>query len=120
MRIELPFPPPALNPNRKAGKHWAATHAVKAGYRHDCWVLSVQAARGYVAPEGDIPLRVTFVQPDKRRRDRDNLLASCKAALDSVAAALKVDDSRFEPVTISRTFGAKPGMVVVEVAEDLK
>ena len=69
-----------------------------------------------MAPDGDIALKVTFVQPDRRHRDRDNLLAASKAALDGVAAALKVDDSRFEPVTVSRVFGTKPGALIVEVA----
>lgn len=121
MRVDLPFPPAELNPNRKNGRHWGATHAVKTRYQQDCWALSLVASKnwqrgGFVAPAGDIPLRLTFVQPDKRRRDRDNLLASAKAALDGLAAALKVDDSRFEPVTVSRTFGQKPGALIVEVA----
>lgn len=117
MRVELPFPPAELNPNRKNGKHWGTTHAAKASYRHTCWVLSLQACGAFQAPDGDIALRVTFVQPDKRRRDRDNLLAACKSALDGFAAALKVDDSRFEPVTICRQFGKKPGSVLLEVLE---
>lgn len=116
LTITLPFPPAELSPNRKHGKHWAATHGAKAKYRNDCWVLALQAARGFVAPAGDIAVRLTFVQPDRRRRDRDNLLAACKAGLDGVAAALKVDDSQFEPVTISRTFGARPGAVILELA----
>lgn len=116
LSVTLPFPPAELSPNSKNGRHWGGTQAAKAKYRNDCWVLALQAARGFVAPAGDIPLRVTFVQPDKRRRDRDNLLAACKSGLDGLAAALKVDDSRFEPVTISRVFGAKPGAVLVEVA----
>ncbi len=118
MRIELPFPPAALNPNRKSGRHWAQTHAAKASYRDACWALALQELsrqRGWLAPAGDIALTLTFVQPDKRRRDRDNLLAASKSGLDGLAAALKVDDSRFEPVTISRVFGAKPGAVIVEI-----
>lgn len=114
MRVELPFPPAELNPNRKNGKHWAATHGAKASYRQTCWALTLQACRVFIAPAGDIPLRITFVQPDKRARDRDNLLASIKSGLDGVAAALKVDDSRFEPITICRVFGSKPGAVIVE------
>lgn len=121
LRIELPFPPAELNPNRKNGRHWGATHAIKEAYKRTCWALSLQAANtwqhgGYVAPDGDIALRLTFVQPDKRHRDRDNLLAASKAALDGLAAALKVDDSRFEPVTICRQYGKKPGLVIVEFA----
>lgn len=113
--IELPFPPAELSPNRKNGRHWGATHAVKVTYRETCWALALKAVRGFVPPAGDLALRLTFVQPDKRRRDRDNLLASAKAGLDGLAAALKVDDSRFEPLTISRTFGAKPGALIVEI-----
>jgi crossover junction endodeoxyribonuclease RusA len=116
LTIELPFPPAELNPNRKNGRHWGATHAVKEAYKRDCWALALAAfGTSRAMPAGDIPLSLTFVQPDKRRRDRDNLLASCKAALDGLAAALKVDDSRFEPVTIRREFGKKPGAVVVTV-----
>jgi crossover junction endodeoxyribonuclease RusA len=118
MMVELPFPPASLNPNRKNGRHWGTTHGVKTDYRTQCWALTLsamQADRSFVPPAGDIPLRVTFVQPDKRQRDRDNLLASIKSGLDGLAAALKVDDSRFEPVTICRQFGTKPGAVLVEV-----
>lgn len=38
---------------------------------------------------------LVFVPPDKRRRDADNLLASCKAALDGLSDAVGVDDSMF-------------------------
>lgn len=116
LTVTLPFPPAELNPNNRTGRHWAESHRAKANYRDACWALALKAARGFVPPEGDIPLRLTFVQPDKRRRDRDNLLAASKAGLDGLAAALKVDDSRFEPVTICRRFGTKPGAVIVEVA----
>jgi crossover junction endodeoxyribonuclease RusA len=115
IRVELPFPPAELNPNRKNGRHWGATHAVKDGYKRDCWALTLAAVgAGCIVPDGDIALRLTFVQPDKRHRDRDNLLAASKALLDGFAAALKVDDSRFEPVTICRQYGKKPGAVIVE------
>lgn len=116
LTLELPFPPASLNPNNKSGRHWAETNAVKVSYRQTCWALTAQAARGYVAPEGDVALKLTFVQPPNRHRsDADNLLAAMKSGLDGVAAALKIDDSRFEPVTISRRHG-KPGAVIVEVA----
>lgn len=118
LTVTLPFPPAELSPNRKNGRHWGQTHAAKTAYRDECWALSLKASRGYLPPAGDIALRVTFVQPDKRRRDRDNLLAASKAALDGFAAALKVDDSRFEPVTVSRVFGAKPGALILEIASD--
>jgi crossover junction endodeoxyribonuclease RusA len=62
-----------------------------------------------------VSLTITFVQPDKRARDRDNLLAALKPSLDGIADALEVNDSQFDPLIIRREFGAKPGHVVVEV-----
>jgi len=58
---------------------------------------------------------ITFIQPDRRARDRDNLLAACKPMLDGVADALGVNDSQFEPMTIRRQYGKKPGMVLIEI-----
>lgn len=43
-----------------------------------------------------------FLPPDRRRRDMDNLLASCKGLLDGIADALGVDDSRFA-ITLALT-----------------
>ena len=60
-------------------------------------------------------LDITFIQPDKRRRDRDNLLAAMKSGLDGLAQALGVDDSEFEPVTIRREYGQKPGSVRIVI-----
>ncbi len=121
MRIELPFPPSGLSPNRKNGGHWGVTHRIKEKYKQDCWALTREAmnqgddAEKMVFGSHAIPITLTYCQPDKRRRDADNLLAASKAGLDGVADALKVDDILFEPVIISRTFGTKPGMLVVEI-----
>src|SRR3546814_1232582 len=50
------------------------------------------------APEnGDIRVVLTFYPPDRRQRDRDNLLSNCKASLDGIADSLGVNDSRFVP-----------------------
>ena len=117
MIIELPWPPAELNPNRKNGKHWSATHKIKTKYLSDCCHLALQAAGpSYKPGVGLLALTITFVQPDKIRRDRDNMLASIKSGLDGVARALGVDDECFDPLIIRREFGSKPGCVRVEVA----
>ena len=36
-----------------------------------------------------------MLPPSKRRRDEDNLLATCKAYLDGIAFGLKVNDCNF-------------------------
>ena len=115
MLIELPWPPAELAPNRRNGKHWSATNAVKVRYLADCRHLALQAMGRWVPPGGTLALVITFVQPDKRRRDLDGMLSSIKSGLDGLAQALGVDDQYFEPVTIRREYGGKPGMVRVEL-----
>lgn len=119
--VTLPFPDSRLNPNRSKGVHWAATSALRKKARSDAWMLTRVAASstpwfGTERRKAEaVPLTITFVQPDGRQRDRDNLLAACKAALDGAADALELNDSQFEPVTIRREYGAKPGSVRIEI-----
>ena len=56
-----------------------------------------------------MPRVITFIQPDRRHRDRDYLLAACKPALDGVADGLEINNSQIDPVTIRREYGAKAG-----------
>lgn len=115
--VELPFPDRRLNPNSSKGKHWAATVALRKAARADAAVLTRAAgAGGLFTASQELALVITFIQPDRRARDRDNLLAACKPMLDGVADALGVNDSQFEPMTIRREYGKKPGAVVVEIA----
>jgi Holliday junction resolvase RusA-like endonuclease len=114
--VELPFPDRRLNPNNSKGKHWAATVALRKAARADAALLTRAAGTGVRFAAGqEVELAITFIQPDRRARDRDNLLAACKPMLDGVADALGVNDSQFEPVTIRREYGKKPGAVVIEI-----
>lgn len=120
LTVQLPWPSPKLNPNQSKGVHWAGTSALRKKAKNDAFWLTRGAMLQCLLdrkqwPKGDVAVTVTFVQPDKRRRDRDNLLAACKPALDGVAEALGIDDSRFDPVTIRRQYGDKPGCVLVTV-----
>ena len=63
-----------------------------------------------------LSLHITFVPPDRRHRDLDNLLASIKAGLDGLADVWKVDDSKWE-LQISKS-GAVGGWVEVRVQQD--
>jgi Holliday junction resolvase RusA-like endonuclease len=95
IELALPWPSPRLNPN--ARQHWSALAKAKKRARADAFVRV--RSLGHRIPAG-VPLRLSlrFAPPTRARRDLDNLLASCKAALDGVAEALGVDDSRFRPV----------------------
>ena len=108
LAFTLPLPPKELSPNYRA-RHWAQVSTAKAAYRRDCgWTakgaMFAAAARAAETtpppPMVNFPLaapvtaHVTFVVPDKRRRDLDNLSASMKAAWDGIVdAGVLVDDS---------------------------
>ena len=116
--IRLPFPNPALFPNKRAGKSWKASHEAKVESREWARKATNQALEAMnQVPEylGSIPVSIVFVAPDKRRRDLDGCLSASKHALDGMAKALKVDDSRFKPILINYIQGDKPGAMLVAV-----
>lgn len=114
--IILPWPDPKLNPNRSKGAHWGSTVALRKSARNAAFVLAKQAAKGVTFPMGqEIPMAIAFVQPDRRHRDRDNLLAAIKPNLDGVADALGCNDAQFNPVSLCREYGAKPGHVRITI-----
>ncbi|MCR4304952.1 MAG: hypothetical protein NUV63_12150 [Gallionella sp.] len=89
---QFDWPPKALSPNARC--HWAKKAKAVKGYRKDCHILALMQKLA-VDWEGDIHLHMAFSPPDNRRRDDDNMLASCKALRDGLADALEIDDSRF-------------------------
>jgi hypothetical protein len=113
--ISLPFPHASLFPNRRAGKHWGATHAEKVTAREDAFYAAKQAQGGFVDDGKPIPVSIVFCAPDNRRRDLDGCLSAMKPALDGIAAALGVDDSRFRPILIDAGTAGKPGAAIVAV-----
>lgn len=119
--ITLPFPAHELFPNRSKGRHWASLSAVRASAHDAGYTLAYKAVSAYRGPwpdlTKDVPLTLTFCQPDRRGRDADNMLAAAKHLLDGVATALTVNDKRFSPITIKRGEVVKGGSLVVEVGE---
>jgi erythromycin esterase-like protein len=113
IEFTIPFPSAKLNPNQSKGMHWAATSKLRKDARQFAFMQARQVCCGKAlfGDSGDVAISVTFVMPDRRARDRDNLLAALKPSLDGVAEAIGVNDSRFEPITIRREFGTRPGLV---------
>ena len=108
--FNLPWPPSALSPNGRL--HWSKLAKAKKSYRAACANTAIsQGGRKLTADA--LAVRVTFVPPDRRARDTDNMIASVKAGLDGLADVLGVDDSKWQ-LTISRT-DEVGGMVKVEV-----
>jgi crossover junction endodeoxyribonuclease RusA len=87
--IILPYPPSILNPNNKT--HWSKKAKAVKRYRAFCGFTAAAA--------GNKPkcfnMRIEFYPPDRRSRDKDNMIAAFKAGQDGLADAWKVNDSKF-------------------------
>lgn len=91
----------------------AKARLVKKAWADAYWLASTSWPSGTKWPE-TCHLSITFNPPDKRRRDLDNMLASCKAMLDGLASAMKVDDYEFT-ITLRRGDPVKGGAVAVVI-----
>jgi len=119
LRVTLPWPDRILSPN--ARPHWRRKAGAVKLARSEAALSTLAAAGGIhavrarLAGDAPIPITITFTPPDARRRDRDNMQASMKHALDGIAEALRVDDCRFVP-TYALSAPVAPGGVVVAIA----
>lgn len=91
--ITLPLPPKALSPNARV--HWAAKHRATRAARGRAKIEALRAIGHAASPcWPTASARVTVYAKTRQRRDRDNLLASCKAYFDGIAdAGVLADDS---------------------------
>lgn len=93
MNVVLPWPPKDLSPNARV--HWSRRSKAAKAYRAACWAACLEAGLRSIAWEGEIHLWISFVPPDRRHRDDDNMISAFKSGRDGLADALKVDDKRF-------------------------
>lgn len=113
--FSLPWPSKDLSPNARI--HWARKAKAVKQARQAAGYLTIGASRGARGQfKGAAKLSFTFCPPDKRRRDRDNLIASMKAATDGIADAIGIDDSKFE-TTYRIGEPVKGGTVLVTISE---
>jgi crossover junction endodeoxyribonuclease RusA len=113
--LELGWPAKALSPNSR--EHFMTKwRYAKASKDTAFWATRASLGHAELKHDGKtrIAVVITAYPPDERDRDSDNLLASCKACLDGIALALKVNDSFFDP----RVQWGEPvpnGKLVIEV-----
>ncbi|KRB22945.1 hypothetical protein ASE05_16045 [Mesorhizobium sp. Root172] len=114
MSIDLPWPPRALHPNARV--HYMRKARV-AKFARDAAGWAVLKA-GIRRNDPDITpamrVTVTFSPPDRRDRDRDNLLANCKAYFDGISDVLGVNDSKWDFTTRAGDI-VKHGAVRIEL-----
>lgn len=109
--VLLPWPARVVHPNSRA--HWRRRAGATTRMRRDAYVLT-KAAKLRVG-DGAVQVTLTFYPPDKRRRDLDGCIASCKAYLDGLADALGVDDNRFTLSASLSDICGHDGEVKIEV-----
>lgn len=115
MRIDLPYPPPELLPNKSRTKHWGKNSGVAAKYKEDCRnACRDSGAQHDWCPDIPLMVKLTYHRHDKRHVDLDNLLAATKAGIDAVSDYIDLDDKHFE-YTIRRGEVRKPSIVRVEI-----
>ena len=108
MRIFLPYPYPALWPNKRP--HWLEKYRATSAYRFIAKSKSLGAKVG--------PIRVTFCpKPKGQVPDMDNCIAAFKAGQDGLADAMGVND-RDLIVTYEMGNRCKDGAVIVEIGVD--
>lgn len=107
----MPWPQAlGLSPNHRV--HWSVQRRAKKALREAWAWQAVQQGAPYMAVQ-PLEVSLTFVPPDRRARDMDNMLASCKAGLDGLADVLGVDDKHWRlSLSVAKEIG---GFVRVEV-----
>lgn len=95
--IRLPWPDRWLHPNARP-HHMKKARATKAARSQAVWwTLSANAGCVFKGYDGPINAVITFHPPDRRKRDRDGLIANLKAYQDGIADAVGADDGRWIP-----------------------
>lgn len=92
-------PWPTKNLNSNARPHWAVLAREKAAYRSSWRLLSLAAGAslfGETWPKDEKRnVHFDFFPPSRRKYDDANIMASCKAGIDGLADALRIDDRYF-------------------------
>lgn len=100
IEFTLPWPLAQLSPNARL--HWAKVARAKKQYRKACWATCLEQMPGQkmsaVGEQPGLTLKLTFVPPDRRSYDRDNLVARMKSGIDGMCDAIKIDDKVFHTV----------------------
>lgn len=114
--IHLPWPDRALSPNARG--HWTKKSRATSDAKSLAYYITYDQKGGLALSRYDGPIQavITFSPPDRRRRDRDNMIASFKAYQDGIALATGADDSRWVP-TYHVADPVKGGEVIVTLSE---
>ena len=121
IEVVLGWPPSDLSPNKRL--HWAKLASAKKQYRQKCNSVAKEQLKKYKKITENIPerlvLEMTFIPPDKRSYDRDNLVARMKSGIDGLADALKINDKRFNTVISPMDQDYLGGFVRIRILQEI-
>ena len=121
IEVVLGWPPSDLSPNKRL--HWAKLASAKKQYRQKCNSVAKEQLKKYKKITENIPerlvLEMTFIPPDKRSYDRDNLVARMKSGIDGLADALKINDKRFNTVISTMDQDYLGGFVRIRILQEI-
>jgi transcriptional regulator with XRE-family HTH domain len=105
------LPDPDLSPNKRL--HYMELYKAKASAKQEAAAL-VMAQGKPARPYEQAHITITWVAKDKRRRDVDNLFASCKASIDGLVAVglLADDDAMHVSYTLRYEQGTRDNTII--------
>ena len=119
IEIVLGWPPSDLSPNKRL--HWAKLATAKKEYRKNCLSASREQLKKY-SKLNNLPerlvLEMTFIPPDRRSYDRDNLVARMKSGIDGLSDALRINDKRFNTVISTMDQDYLGGFVKIRILKE--
>ena len=120
IEVVLGWPPSDLSPNARL--HWAKLARAKKQYRQACLSVTKEQLKKYPKfnelPER-LVLEMTFIPPDRRSYDRDNLVARMKSGIDGLADALGINDKRFNTVISTMDSDYLGGFVRIRILQEI-
>ena len=94
LRIEIPgLPPRECSPNARA--HWKVRSLTAQDYKEVVTMLAnVERHKAHWTAPDKAKVHVVFVLPDRRRRDRDNLITRAKPLIDALGLFREVRNKK--------------------------
>jgi len=119
IEVVLGWPPSDLSPNKRL--HWAKLATAKKQYRQACLSVTKEQLKKY-PKYNNLPevlvLEMTFIPPDRRSYDRDNLVARMKSGIDGLSDALRINDKRFNTVISTMDPNYLGGFVKIRILKE--
>lgn len=110
--VTIPGQPPTPN----ARRHWRQIAHDNAVWKDAAWKAALHVKPEGWAPLPYVALEVVVIVPDKRHRDFDNAMASCKPLIDGlVVAGIMAGDSNREVDSFRVRFQYRKGVSAVSI-----